>query len=547
MEQKITIKAEIKNLIENSRNLASEYPDEALKLSEKALSLSIDLGDRELEGYALISKAFYYRAKSEVASILDSSLAAFHIFDEINDDLGKIKAMNLIGISYFYTSMYDEAMRNFLDALKLSKQINDTNLETSILNNIAEIYRETKSYDKAFENYNRALNICKEKGYHLSTAVMLSNIGDIYMEESRFDEALKVFYEGINTLQNSSDLISLSEIEGRIGRAFQLSGDMINAKEYYEKALDRITKINNKYYAIDILCNFASLFANDNPTKSMNLYSRAIDMAREINANSKIGSIYRQMAELQESHGNFKKALEFYKLYSASNDKHIAILRSDRLEILNVELKYTKDFDQLLMLKNRFQEEINLQKLKINMISEENQLLEKRAYEDELTGIPNRRSIKKRYYEIVDKIEKGNKLVALYMIDIDDFKRYNDCWGHPEGDKCLIGISKCIEKICISRGQVFGRYGGEEFVYIAELESIEKAFDLGEEIRKSVERLNYYYEDYGSRIIMSISIGVAVCMGENCNDIVSMLEEADRQLYISKKNGKNQVNLSQLK
>lgn len=542
-----TIKDEIMNLIEDSRNLASEYPDEALKLSEKALSLSIDLGDRELEGYALISKAFYYRAKSEVASILDSSLAAFHIFDEINDNLGKIKAMNLIGISYFYTSMYDEAMRNFLDALKLSKQINDTNLETNILNNIAEIYRETKSYDKAFENYNRALNICKEKGYHLSTAVMLSNIGDIYMEESRFEEALKVFYEGISTLQNSSDLISLSEIEGRIGRAFQLSGDMINAKEYYKKALDRITKINNKYYAIDILCNFASLFADDNPTKSMNLYTRAIDMAKEINANSKIGSIYKQMAELQESHDNFKKALEYYKLYSASNDKHIAILRSDRLEILNVELKYTKDFDQLLMLKNRFQEEINLQKLKINMISEENQLLEKSAYEDELTGILNRRSIKKGYYEIVDKTEKGNKLLALYMIDIDDFKRYNDCWGHPEGDKCLIGISKCIDKISISRGEIFGRYGGEEFVYIAEPESIEKAFDLGEEIRKSVENLNYYYEDNGSRIITSVSIGVVVCNGENCNDIASIFEEADRQLYISKKNGKNQVSLSQLK
>ena len=302
--------------------------------------------------------------------------------------------------------------------------------------------------------------------------------------------------------------------------------------EYYNKALDRITKLNNKFYAIDIICNLASLFSDNNLAKSMDLYGRAVDMAKEINSNSKISYIYRQMAELQETYGNYQKSLEFFKLYSDSNNKHIEILRSNRLEILNIELKYTKDFDQLMMLKNRFQEELNLQKIKINMMNEENQLLEKKAYEDELTGVLNRRSIKKKYYDIVNKGIDNSKLLALYMIDIDSFKKYNDYWGHAEGDKCLIGVSKCIDKISRSRGDLFGRYGGEEFVYISEMQSIEETLDLGEEIRKNVEKLNYYYENNSLKVITTVSIGVALCSGDKCYDIVNMLEEADRQLYI---------------
>lgn len=546
MEEINRMQYKIEELIDKARNLASTSPDEAIKLSNEALSLSRSYGFRKLEGYSLITIALSYRVKSEIGNILDYSLEALQIFEVLDDNQGKIKALNLAGVSYFYSSMYEEALRYFSNALDLAHEFNEYFLESSILNNIAEIYRETLSYNKAFENYEKALIICKEQSYNINIAVIYGNIGDIHMKESRLDQALEYFNEGIKKLNEQSDPISFSEMENRIGRVSQLVGDKERAEQYYIRALDRLTGLNHKYYAINILTNLASLYLEDKLDKSMEYYIQAINIAKEIDASNKISQIYIQIAELQEVHGNYLKAIEYYKLYSNFYEKHLAVERGKRLEILHVTLKHTESYDQLLKLKNRFEEELKLEKHRIDMMNEENLLLEKNAYEDELTGVLNRRSIKRKLKDIVDKAQQDNKPVTIYMIDVDNFKKYNDYWGHLKGDSCLIEISKCIHNISSARGEIFGRYGGEEFLYISRAQSLEDAYELGEVIRKSVEQLGLYYDNNGTRISTTISIGAIVCKGETLNNTPLLFEEVDRQLYKSKKIGKNQVSIIEL-
>lgn len=537
---------EIEALLDKAKNQVSTSPDEAMNQSQLALSLSQELGNRKLEAYSLLTMAFSYRVKSEVGSILDNSLKALEIFEELNDAYGKVKALNLAGISYFYTSMYEPAMRYFQSALELAQKNNDAFLKSSILNNIAEIYKETMSYDRAFENYHKALEVCNDHGFHINSAVIYGNIGEIHMKESRLNEALEHFYKGIKILEKESDPISLSEMEDRIGKVSQLMGNTLKAEQYYISALDRLQEINNKFYAINILINLGSLYAPD-WDKSMYHYNQAIDTAMAIDANNKISQIYKEMAEYKATNGDYKEALDYYKLYSIYYDKQIAIERSNRLEIMNVELKYTKDFDQLLLLKNSYEEELKQQKLKLDIINKENLMLEKEASQDELTGVLNRRSIKKKFLEIVDIALIDKKPVALFMLDIDNFKKFNDYWGHLKGDSCLIDISKCIDEISRSRGEIFGRYGGEEFVYISRTESNIEAYELGEEIRKSVEELGFYYENNGIRLDTTISVGVCICSGENLKSIQSLYEEADRQLYRAKMLGRNRVCISEIK
>lgn len=543
MDEFKTMKDRIENLIDKAKVLSSANPDEALELSRQALSLSKDLGDKRLEAYSLISLALSYRVKSEIGNILDTSLEALNIFQELNDDHGKIKAMNLTGIAYFYSSMYDEAMKSFLSSLTLAKELEESFLESCILNNIAEIYRETLSYKKAYEYFEKGLHLSLDKGYNLNAAAIYGNMGDIHMREKRYEEALDFFTRGYKLLQEIDEPLNISEMETRIGRVSQLMGNKSYAEKSYIKALERLSKLNHKYFAIEPICNLASLYKEESFEKSMEYYSQAIKIAKGINANVKFSYIYKEIAELFEVHGYYKEALEYYKLYSTFNDKHIENLRSNRFEIINAELKHIKDIDQLKMLKDRFEEELNLQKLKLDIVNEENILLEKRASEDELTGIFNRRTIKIKYSQFVEKALKDSKSLAIYMLDIDNFKKYNDYWGHLKGDKCLIEISKCIEKISTSRGDIFGRYGGEEFVYLSLTESLEDAFYLGEKIRESVEKLGTYYEDNGTKIPTTISTGVVICNGEMCKDFALMFEEADKQLYISKRNGKNQVSI----
>lgn len=138
----------IYELIKEAKSASSISPDLAVEKSMEALTLSRIAGLRREEGFALLGAAYGYRVKSDVGNLLDMSLAARQIFEEIDDDEGLMRSLNLAGVAYFYSSLYEEAMRNFLKALEYSKTADDAFLESSILNNIAEVYRETLSYTK---------------------------------------------------------------------------------------------------------------------------------------------------------------------------------------------------------------------------------------------------------------------------------------------------------------------------------------------------------------------------------------------------------------
>ena len=249
---------------------------------------------------------------------------------------------------------------------------------------------------------------------------------------------------------------------------------------------------------------------------------------------------------INEDYGNYREALEYFKLYCSYSEKHHNLALGDRLEILNVELKHTKDFVQLSHLKNRFEQELKLQKLEIEKINEVNRSLEKKASEDELTGILNRRAINKKLHEATELAEEERSSVTVFMLDIDNFKKYNDYWGHSEGDKCIVSIANCISAIAWPRKDTFGRYGGEEFVYISRSIDIEDAKTLGERIRREVESLGLYYVEDSKSIPTTISIGGVVASGYALSKVSRLLQEADSQLYTSKRGGKNRLSMISL-
>ena len=159
--------------------------------------------------------------------------------------------------------------------------------------------------------------------------------------------------------------------------------------------------------------------------------------------------------------------------------------------------------------------------------------LEKLAYTDSLTGLPNRRAVS----SIIEEVLTKSKNVGLLFLDIDNFKRINDQLGHEAGDNLLIQFSKRISEI-ISPSEVFGRLSGDEFVImIPELHSKLYAEKVAQTILHSLEtplRLN------GEEIFVSTSIGIAYSP-DHGKDKASILRSADSALYRAKEQGKNQV------
>jgi diguanylate cyclase len=159
---------------------------------------------------------------------------------------------------------------------------------------------------------------------------------------------------------------------------------------------------------------------------------------------------------------------------------------------------------------------------------------------DGLTGVLNRRMFDRFLGELVEKNTVKAQDFALLMIDIDDFKRINDSYGHPVGDSVLAAVAnKCRQSI---RGEDFlARYGGEEFAIILPGASLRNAVKKGRQICQTIAATRYLLEgvDSGEPLGLTVSIGVSIC--GKADTAVALVNRADKALYVAKGSGKNRT------
>ncbi|MCC8405542.1 diguanylate cyclase [Paraburkholderia sp. MMS20-SJTN17] len=163
--------------------------------------------------------------------------------------------------------------------------------------------------------------------------------------------------------------------------------------------------------------------------------------------------------------------------------------------------------------------------------------LERLAYRDVLSGLYNRRHFD---IELDRRISSsGSKTVSLLLIDIDNFKTYNDHYGHPAGDACLQRVAKTLGAAARS-GDVAARYGGEEFAVILADCTEGEALEVAERIRANVEAavIPHASSSFG---VVTVSVGLAVAdvgRGVAARELVG---QADAMLYRAKRMGRNRV------
>lgn len=176
---------------------------------------------------------------------------------------------------------------------------------------------------------------------------------------------------------------------------------------------------------------------------------------------------------------------------------------------------------------------LNLCLEKINLYEK----LEKISIHDNLTGIYNRRYFNGRFYEEFGRSEKFKLKLSVLMIDIDNFKKINDTYGHLVGDRVLREVSKMITHN-LREIDFVARYGGEEFVVILLETDKSGALFVGERIRKEIEAKKI--RAFDETLSVTVSVGVAT-YPNNARSSGIFLEVADKALYSAKNKGKNRV------
>ena len=168
-------------------------------------------------------------------------------------------------------------------------------------------------------------------------------------------------------------------------------------------------------------------------------------------------------------------------------------------------------------------------------------LLKNRAQTDPLTGLYNRDHLQEIWNLLQDSHKRKSESLSLIMIDIDYFKKYNDSYGHNQGDTCLREFSRILESNAVRSRDFAYRIGGEEFLLILSNTDSDGARTVAARIQKDLEKAAIPHKESTVGNYLTVSTGITT--STEINDLTRLLEEADQALYQSKSRGRNRITL----
>lgn len=162
-----------------------------------------------------------------------------------------------------------------------------------------------------------------------------------------------------------------------------------------------------------------------------------------------------------------------------------------------------------------------------------------RASIDPLTGLHNRRFFQDQLGRDFAQSRRHHRHLSVILLDIDHFKSFNDTFGHMLGDEVIVSVARVLES-AVRLSDLAARWGGEEFIVALPDTDLAGAFTVAERIREAVSEIKLTDPDGNPLRQITVSLGVASLRPED-NRIAELIERADRALYVSKANGRNQV------
>lgn len=160
---------------------------------------------------------------------------------------------------------------------------------------------------------------------------------------------------------------------------------------------------------------------------------------------------------------------------------------------------------------------------------------------DGLTGLNNRRFFEE-FAEIQWKLAIREELwISILMIDVDDFKKYNDNYGHLAGDDVLKNVGGTIKKCAERPTDLVARFGGEEFIMILPSCPASDSLAIGDRVRHRVERLDISHRTSATGTVVTVSVGSASTIPSRGDSLLELINTADNALYQAKRAGKNRV------
>ncbi|EDY85527.1 ggdef domain protein [gamma proteobacterium HTCC5015] len=179
-----------------------------------------------------------------------------------------------------------------------------------------------------------------------------------------------------------------------------------------------------------------------------------------------------------------------------------------------------------------------------NRLQEANQELKHASSTDSLTQVANRRYFEHHLEGEWQRLAREEGDLSVLMVDVDQFKHFNDVQGHQAGDQALVAVAGALQSALRRPADILARYGGEEFIVLLPNTSRSGAMRVAQIMRERVELLELEHPELDDRQHVTVSVGGAHAMVKESATSRGLIAEADKALYQAKKNGRNCVEMA---
>ncbi|MDP3352930.1 MAG: tetratricopeptide repeat-containing sensor histidine kinase [Flavobacteriaceae bacterium] len=339
--------------IELGNKLSYENPEKALIYYNQSIQIAKNYRNSDFIGKSYKAIGSFYYEKSDYEEALSNFKLAQIYFEKANNQRESGRAFMNIGNVYLSQNIDSKAYEYFLKALRIAEKSNYLKGISAAYNNIGLIYKERHNAIKAIDFYNKSLQIATQLNDKIGVSSTLTNIGNVYADEKKYNLAIDYYNKSLKIDTELNDKFGIVICYNNIGEVYAKQGLYSNAKQYYNNGIDLAQEIGNKSMLAMLYLNLSNLNlkelqleeAYDNAMLSLK-YAK---LTNEIKAQSQVYELFSEIAVAQN---NYKKALEFQKLFKKFNDSVSSIDRLMKIKELDVifdaddknkELQYLAD------------------------------------------------------------------------------------------------------------------------------------------------------------------------------------------------------------
>ena len=519
---------EVKDLNKEMLAARSKLTQDYISICTKLVRKAKEIDDNNLLGYAYyyLSDA-YYLLSNDYRKFNSNLLNAIEYLQIGGDAEHLARCYNLLGIDALNHGNTELALDFFYTGLNYRDEIEETGIPGFMEFNMGHVYDKLGDVKGALSctlSADRAIRKNKSESlYYRNILYCYCFEADCYIKLKKADGVQKCL-NAIDKLgkqkECNADFINSYAVIYTRMKCYHFLGDEEQFKKYADMIMGLI--VDGKY----TLDNMEDVFTTARFFMNIGMHREAKDIVKY---SEKTLSDYN-ISNLKLDHARLRCELS---TGSSATEEGVKALEDF--------YKYSVEYEKERIINYQFF--ANIRK-KLADTERENLALSKQAETDSLTGLGNRYALNKYADSAFDVAFEKKTSLAVEILDVDDFKYYNDTFGHQSGDTCLKKIGEIISDICLTNEKINAyRYGGDEFVIIYEGMTDDEVLKYAHDLRENVNKLRISSNRSNQEATISVSQGIRNSVPTETNKLWDYMHAADLALYEVKENKKGDISL----